>query len=250
MRFESKVAIVTGGGSGMGRSAAVSLAREGCVVVIADVDARAGKSVADEIAAAGWRAVPVKADVGNNTEVKEVVRLALKEFGKIDILCNFAGILSGNLPFVEIDEAYIDRIIRVNLKGTILFCGAVVGHMMERKYGKIINIGSTAGVKGSENATVYGATKGGIIAFSRNLAQECARKNINVNCICPGLTETPATASYKARGEWYQKIVASVPNGRLGRPEDVVALALFLASDDASHIVGQTIQVDGGMARI
>jgi len=252
MRFENRVAIITGGSEGMGKAAALIFAREGAKVAITSRSEEKLKKAVDEIKAAGGTAMSVQGDVTSNASIKNVVAKVLEQYGKIDILFNYVGGepgLSAMKPFIEHDEEYYDEMITLNLKSTIMFCRAVLDTMMAQKYGKIVNTAAIAGRQGSPRMALYSAVKGGIIAFTKSLAVEMAPYNINVNAVSPGPIDTPGFN--KLFGEEGKKRTSNfVPLGRLGRPEDVANGAVFLASEEASFITGQTLAVDGGVTMV
>jgi 2-hydroxycyclohexanecarboxyl-CoA dehydrogenase len=226
------------------------MAKEGASVVVAEAADQRGAESAAEIRNAGGQAVFMKVDVTNSSAIRAVVEEVLKEFGKIDILVNNAGIMQVE-GFLEGDEQRWDKIIATNLKGVILFSRAVLDCMVERRSGKIINVASTAGLIGTPNQVVYGATKGGVVAFTRGLGAEMAGYHINVNAICPGFTETEAGAKRKKEeAEYFAKKAESNPWGRIAYPYDHAKLAVFLASDEAEYITCQCISVNGGASRM
>ncbi|MBX6378829.1 MAG: glucose 1-dehydrogenase [Clostridia bacterium] len=247
LRVEGKTAIVTGGASGIGRAIVLELAREGADVVIADIQEEAARQVAGEVAATGRRALPYRTDVTSSANVREMVAAALREFGKIDILVNVAG-WDKVEPFVQSTEETWDKVIAINLKGPIICARAVLDHMIERRYGKICSIASDAGRVGSSGEAVYSGAKGGVIAFSKTLAREMARYGINVNVVCPGPTDTPL---FRDIASYQPKIAGAlekaIPMGRLGKPEDLAPAVVFLVSDQAGYITGQTLSVSGGL---
>ena len=250
MKLDGKVAIVTGGGRGIGRAIVLSLAREGADVVVDDIDLETANAVADEVRTLGRKALVIKADVSNLKEVNQMVKKTLDTFGKIDILVNNAGYLapprSGPGDFRKDKEEEWDKMLNVNLKGVIYCCKPVVKHMRERMSGKIINISSDAGKIGARDI-VYSASKGGVIAFTKALAKQLAPYGINVNSVSPGQIDTPMLKVYKK--DYVEKnYIPKIPMGRLGKPEEVAALVTFLASDDSSYITGQIISPDGGLA--
>lgn len=250
MRFDGKAAIVTGAGQGIGRAIALSLAKEGAAVALADIVAERAKSAVAEIEHHGGRAMAVKVDVTKRQEVNQMVQEVLKAFGKVDILVNNVG-LSTLQSFMENTEDYWDEIIAINLKGVILCSRAALDDMIKRKYGKIVNITSTAGIRGAPGQVVYSATKAGVIGFTRALAREVVSFNINVNCVAPGPTDTPLwKRAVQERPDLTDTIKATVPMGRAGLPEEVAASVLFLASDEAGWMVGQTLSASGGFVML
>ena len=250
MKLKDKVAIVTGAGRGIGQAIAETMAKEGAKVIVAEASERRGGEVANQIKETGGQAIHMRVDVSNSSEIKEVVDSVLKQFGKIDILVNNAGLGQAE-SFLEGEEQRWDKVIAVNLKGTILFTRAVLDGMIERKQGKIINVASNAGIMGTDYQVVYGASKGGVVAFTKGLAVEMAPHHINVNAICPGFTETPLSSrGRELLPDYFNKMVGNIPWGRPGRPEDHAKVAVFLASDDSEYVTGHCILVDGGMSRV
>lgn len=247
MRLKDKTAIVTGAGSGIGCATAKIFSREGASVVVADLDFAAAARVAGEIDSAGGDALAVKVDVTEKGSVEELINAVLEKYGRIDILVNNAGWDKVEL-FLESTEDTCNKVIAVNLTGTINCCRAALPTMISQKYGKIVCISSDAGRVGSSGEAVYSAAKGGIIAFSKTLAREMARNNINVNCVAPGPTDTPLFAAVAAGNpKIAEGLTRSIPLRRLGRPEDIAYAVLFLASDEAAYITGQTLSVNGGL---
>jgi NAD(P)-dependent dehydrogenase (short-subunit alcohol dehydrogenase family) len=249
MKLQGKVAVVTGGGSGIGRSIAITFAKEGCLVIVAERMEKMGNGVVDEIKKAGGKAFMVKVDVSNSNEVKMAVDNILERYDKIDILVNNAGV--GKMEnFLEGEESAWWRMMDVNVKGVILFSHAVLKDMVKHNRGKIINIGSDTGLVGLAQQVVYGASKGAVIAFSKGLAAEMGQYNISVNCICPGTIETPMSMlGAKKFPEFFKRVIETSLFKRFGKPEDIAKTVLFLASDDCEFITGQTISVDGGSYR-
>lgn len=246
MEAGHRVAMVTGAGRGIGAAIAERLAADHAVAVC-DVDASRAQETAERLRVGGAAAAAVEVDVADGASVAEAVGRVRRELGPVDVLVNNAGIDKIE-PFVEGDEETWDRILAVNLKGPILCCRAVLDGMIERRCGRIVNLGSDAGRVGSSGEAVYSASKGGVIAFSKTLAREMARHGITVNCVCPGPTDTALLAQV---GEYSQKLyeglTRAIPLRRIGRPEDIAAMVAFLASDDAAYITGQTVSVDGGL---
>jgi len=241
-----KVAVVTGGGRGIGRSCCLVLAEQEADVVILDRDIETATAVKEEVEELGRKAKAYNVDVTDLAAVAEAVETIIKDFGKIDVWVNNAG-WDKVQPFLKSEVKTWDRIININLRGTINCCHTVLTHMLERKGGTIINIGSDAGRAGSEGEAVYSATKGGVIAFTKTLALEFAKSNINVNCLCPGVTNTPLLQQLKTVDlPAYEALERATPMGRLTKPEEIAYTVAFLASDEACFITGQTISVNGG----
>jgi len=249
-RLEGKTVIVTGAARGIGKAIALRLAQEGANVTVLDVDLDTAKKTAEEINALGQKALAVKADVTKSSEVKEAVEKTLKEFGKIDILVNNAG-WDQFEPFIQSKEETWDKVIGINYKGPIICSRAVLDDMVARKSGKIISISSDAGKVGSSFEAVYSGAKAGIIAFSKTLARELARYNINVNVVCPGPTATETALEGAKSNETIAKavegMIKTIPLKRMAKPEEIAACVAFLASEDASFITGQAISVNGGL---
>jgi 2-hydroxycyclohexanecarboxyl-CoA dehydrogenase len=249
-RFEDQVAIVTGAASGIGRATAIRLAEEGAAVVIADVNAEGAGSVARSISEGGGRALSLQVDVTDAPGVRAMTERAVTAFGKVDILVSNAG-WDRAAPFVDTDEELWDRVIAINYRGHLATCHAVLPYMRERGKGRIVTVASDAGRVGSSGEVVYSGAKGAVIAFTKGLAREVARDGINVNCVAPGLVDTPLLAGI---AEGHEKLIAaivrSIPLGRTGVPEEIAAAICFFASPDAAYITGQTLSVNGGLAML
>lgn len=249
-RFQGKTAIVTGGGSGVGRAMVLGLANEGAKVVIADLSAERAEAVAKEVTSSGGSALPVAVDVADANQVRSMVEQAVAKYQKIDILISNAG-WDKVMPFLETDEGLWDRVIDINYRGHVACAHATVPRMIEAGAGKVVFIASDAGRVGSSGEALYSGAKGAVIAFSKALARETARKGINVNCVAPGLTDTPMLAQVSEGNEKLMgAIIRSIPLGRVGTPEEVAKAALFMASSDADYITGQTLSVNGGLSMI
>jgi 2-hydroxycyclohexanecarboxyl-CoA dehydrogenase len=235
-----RVAFVSGGSRGIGRAIAEALARDGHTVAIGDIR---------EAEPAGEGGLTVLCDVTDSGSVASAVRQVEKELGPIEILVNNAG-WDEMRPFIETDEPFWDRVIEVNFKGGLRLTRAVLPGMAERGYGRIVNIGSDAGRVGSSLESVYSGAKGGVIAFTKTIAREVARRGVTANTVCPGPTDTEMLREVTGGGEGAKVIEAmtrAVPMKRLGTPADVAAAVAFLASDEAGFITGQTLSVSGGL---
>ncbi|MDI7276073.1 MAG: glucose 1-dehydrogenase [Anaerolineae bacterium] len=245
MRLSGKVAIVTGGASGIGRATAQLFAREGAKVVVADVDRGAGEETAQEIRVAGGEATFVQADVSDAAQVQRMVETALERYGGIDVLFNGAGILAFG-TILDTDEQAWRRMLDVNLTGHYLCCRAVLPHMIARGGGSIINTSSSTGAHdGNGNAAAYVTSKGGVTLLTRCLAIDHARHNVRVNAIAPGPTDTPMLRRNMTPEE-VEAFARTFPMQRLGRPEELASVALFLASDESSFVTGAIVAADGG----
>lgn len=246
--LKDKVAIITGARRGMGRAHAKKLAKAGAKVVVSDLSLPECQEVAKEIEAEGGEALAVECDVTKKGEIEEMVRKTVEKWGKIDILVNNAGIAQFK-PFLELTEEDWDKTLDINLKGYFLCAQACAKEMAKQKSGVIINIASVAmgqqGI-GFPNIVHYCASKGGIVGMTEALAVELAPYNIRVNAISPGMIETPMIDPVKKDPEQMKAILARVPLHRVGRPEEVSNLVLFLASDDSSYMTGSTVVIDGG----
>ena len=247
-KLDGKVAIVTGGGTGIGRSIALTLAKDGADVVVCGRTLPNLKKVAEEIEALGRRSLAITADVSVKKQVQNMVRQTLDELGRVDILVNNAGVAPYGL-IAEMPEEDWDKLIDIDLKGVFLCIQAVAKQMMAQKYGKIINISSIAGIRPPrERMTCYGAAKAGVEFMTKSATLELTPHGINVNCIAPGAIETPIYRVGKTpeQIEGWLATARGAPAGRVGDPQDIANVALFLASDDSSFICGETIVVDGG----
>jgi NAD(P)-dependent dehydrogenase (short-subunit alcohol dehydrogenase family) len=244
MRLEGKVALITGGGSGIGEATVKRFVKEGAKVTVLDVVEEAGNRVVDEVKKAGGEALFVKADICNMTQVEDAVKRTLDQFGKLDILVNNAGInRDALLKKMTVDQW--DKVLAVNLKGTFVCSKVAAVPMMEQKSGRI-NTTASIGALGNIGQANYAASKAGVIGLTKTLALELARYKINVNCVSPGATATPMTAGMPDDiAEMFKK---KIPLRRFAEPPEIAALHCFLASDDASYITGQVIFVDGGIS--
>jgi 2-hydroxycyclohexanecarboxyl-CoA dehydrogenase len=248
MEFQDRVALVTGGASGIGRAVVRRLAREGARVAAADLDLAGAEEAAAEAKEAGGEGLAVGMDVTDTGSVRAGVARVLETWGRIDVLANVAG-WDRIRPFVETDEELWGRIIAINFRGVLATCHAVLPGMIERGGGAVVNVASEAGRAGSSGQAVYSGAKGAVISFSRALAREVARHGIRVNVVAPGLTDTPLLRRMIDEGneKLIEAIVKATPIRRLATPEEVAEAVVFLASDRASFITGQTLGVGGGL---
>ncbi len=243
--FTGKTGIVTGAASGIGRAIAHEMAKRNAHTVLIGRNSKPIEKVAKEIEPLGnGRVLARQADVSNPEDVQKVVEDVISDFGKIEILVNNAATAGPTLPFIELTLEDWDEVIKINLKSVFIFCKAVIPHMIERRYGKIINISSIAAKEGNPYLVAYCASKAGVISFSRSLALGVAAMGINVNCIAPAVTETSMMRSLPA--EQIEALKKRTPMERFGKPEEQAAAVCFLASEEASFITGQCINVSGG----
>jgi 3-oxoacyl-[acyl-carrier protein] reductase len=244
MRLKDKIAIVTGGASGIGKAIAERLAREGAGVVICDVDLKSAQEISDRFKEKDLNSKAFEVDVSDSSQVEKVVNNIAEEFKRIDVLVNNAGISKDSL-LIRIDPSDWDKILAVNLKGAFNFTKSTARVMMRQKYGRIINITSVVGIMGNAGQSSYSASKAGLVGLTKSTAKELALRGITVNAVAPGYIQTPMTENLsQAVKEGY---LSSIPLGKAGTPQQVANLVLFLASDEADYITGQVIQIDGGL---
>jgi NAD(P)-dependent dehydrogenase (short-subunit alcohol dehydrogenase family) len=244
-RLKDKVATITGGGSGIGRATCLLFAREGAKVVVADYIAEGGNETVRQISAAGGQAVFVQADVSKSADVQNMIGAAVRNYGRVDIFFNNAGIEGPSTKLANLKEEDWDRVIAIDLTSVYLGMKYVIPEMIKQGGGVILSTASVAGLVGFQGSGAYAAAKAGVINLTRLAALEYADKNIRVNCICPGVIETPMVERVMG-GRPRERIVRSEPIGRLGRPEDIANAALFLASDESSFATGAPFIIDGG----
>jgi NAD(P)-dependent dehydrogenase (short-subunit alcohol dehydrogenase family) len=261
MRLSGKVAVVTGGGSGIGRGIVLAMAREGADIAIPDIQPMNAEKVAEEVKALGRKCVAMRVDVTSSADVRSMVDRTREALGKIDILVNNAGMAAPpGMPFMNNTEDDWDKTFAINTKSVFLTCKAIAPYFIERKSGRIINIASIAGPLAAPTMPPYSVAKGGVITFTRVVAKELAAHGITVNAICPGVLWTdfwqklaahiantnPAFAGMTPRQVFDKRIGDIIPMKIEQQPEDIGWAAVFLASDEARYITGQSINVDGG----
>jgi 3-oxoacyl-[acyl-carrier protein] reductase len=246
MLLEGKNALVTGGSQGIGAAASLELAREGANVCLTyrKHDAEA-KKYADEIREMGRKAIAIKCDISSFSEAQQVVQASLDEFGGLDILVNNAGMNWDGVSWKMSEEQW-DRVIEVNLKGYFNFTRQIAPIFKDQKYGKIINITSINGLRGKFGQSNYSASKAGIIGFTKAVAKELGAFNVNVNAVAPGLIETTMLKESDSRDKIVDMAMGEIVLKRVGQPEDLAHVVVFLASDKARHVTGEVIKVDGG----
>lgn len=243
-KFKDKVVVVTGGCRGIGKSIVELFLSEGATVFAWDYQIPNESEVFISDPNLALRVHTIQVDVSNHSSVENAAKITLEKAGKVDILVNNAGVTRDNL-LIRMTEAEWDAVISTNLKGTFLCTKALVRSMMSQRYGRIINISSVVGVMGNAGQSNYSASKAGLIGFTKSIAKEFAGRNILANCVAPGYVRTPMTE--KLSEEQKQQFLQNIPLRRAAEPEDIARVVAFLASDDASYITGQVINVDGGM---
>jgi NAD(P)-dependent dehydrogenase (short-subunit alcohol dehydrogenase family) len=244
MKLSDRVALITGGGSGIGRATAELFAREGARVVVADLNGTAASQTVQQIRSDGGEAISIQVDVSKAKDVEEMVTYTLSSYGQVDILFNSAGIIGREAYLWEATEEDFDQIISVNLKGVFLACKYAIPAMIERRSGVVLNMSSLGGLVARRANSLYNASKAGVVLITRVLAKELAPYGIRANCIAPITTDTPLL------GAWPEEARAAsasrIPLGRIIQPEEIAAAALFLASDDSAMITGIPLVIDGG----
>ncbi len=243
--LNGKRVVLTGGASGIGRATAIRLAEEGCVVGIFDLDENGTAQTIDACREGPGKALGYKVDISHYAEVARAAEAFEAAAGPVELLANIAG-WDKAAPVLETDLALWDKIIRINLYGPLHLHHVIVQGMAARGFGRVLNVSSDAGRVGSSGESVYSACKGGIIAFTKTMARELARRGVTLNVICPGPTDTPLFASF-ANDKLKESLARAIPLGRLGQPDDYPGAIAFLLSDDAAYITGQTISISGGL---
>jgi NAD(P)-dependent dehydrogenase (short-subunit alcohol dehydrogenase family) len=250
MRLDGKVAIITGAGGGMGRTAARMFAAEGAKVVLADVTEEMVASAVMEVQAAGGQATGIAADVANEADAKRMVDHAVATYGRLDALYNNAGIMpAADHSVIDTDVATWDKVMAVNVRGVFLGCKYAIPKMVEQGSGSVINISSFVAILGCSNPQdAYTASKGAVLALTKSLAVQFAPKGVRTNAICPGPVETPLLMDWLVKDEEAKRIrLARNPTGRFGKPEEIVHMAIYLASDESRWTNGAAMVVDGGI---
>ncbi len=246
MKLEGKVAIITGGGTGIGRSIALEFAKDGADIVVASRRLSVLEKVGEEIKALGRRSLCVQADVSQKTDVNKLVQQAIAEFGTIDILVNDASVGDIAVPLLELSEDDWDKVININLKGYFLCSQAIGKKMVEQKKGNIINIASVSALRPPSDGGIYNIAKAGEVMLTLVLAKQLAGFNVRVNAIAPGMIRTDMTKAVWNNPDRLMRLEDWIPLGHMGDPNDIARAALFLASEDSRHITGHTLVIDGG----
>ena len=251
MRLKEKVALITGAASGIGKSTSLLFGQEGAKVMGVDINGEGAERVAHQIADTGGEAASLTVDVAKEEDVKRMVREAVERWGRLDILYNNAGIGVGG-PVTQVTEEEWDRLIDINLKGVFLGCKHAIPEMLKQGGGAIVNTASDAGLRGIAWLSTYCASKGGVVLLTKSLAVEWAGQGIRVNCVCPGVIQTPILEPFLSqagtgREAVLERMAQMHPLGRVGQPEEVAQAVAFLASDEAAFITGVALPVDGGL---
>ena len=247
MRLDGKTAVVTGGASGIGKATALEMARAGARVIVADVNEEGGAAAQREAEGMGLKLEYMKLDLTDPQSIDRFSAQVLERCGRVDVLANVAG--WGKIqPFVDNTPEFWERVVAVNLTGPVRLTQKLLPKMMEARAGKIVNVSSDAGRVGSLGETMYSAAKGGMIAFTKSLAREAARGGVNVNCVCPGPTDTPLMQAVPEK--FREAFVKAIPFRRIGKPQEVADAILFFASSKADYLTGQVLSVSGGLTMV
>ncbi|MFF3025197.1 SDR family NAD(P)-dependent oxidoreductase [Gottfriedia sp. NPDC057948] len=246
MRLKDKVAVITGGGSGIGRATAIRFAKEGAKIVIADINEVTGEETLSEINEQNQEAIFVKTNVAESKSIQNLMKRAVEHFGRIDILFNNAGIGNSEVRSVDLAEEEWDQVIDINLKSVFLGIKYAISELKKSGNGVIINTASLLGLKGRKYVSAYNASKGGVVLLTQNAALEYGKYNIRVNAIAPGIIDTNIIKEWKNDERKWPILSRANALGRIGTPDEIASAALFLASDEASFVTGATLSVDGG----
>ena len=245
-RFEQKVALITGGGSGIGRASAIRLAQEGAAIGVAGRNLTKIKHVRQEIESQGGQAIDIQCDVTSESDCRRMVEEIINRFGRLDVLVCSAGIHGGGETVIDTSVALWDEVLNIDLRGAYLSAKFAIQEMQKVKGGAVVHISSIGGMHGSPHGTAFQSAKGGLINLTRHMAVAHAQDKIRVNCICPGVIETPLTQRWLSHWRTYRHVRKWHPMNRIGAPKEVAAAVAFLASDEASFITGAILPVDGG----
>ena len=245
-KLDGKVSIVTGGSSGIGRGTSLLFGAEGSKVIVADVDVQEGEKTVALIGEFGGDAVFIHTDVSQSAQVRGMVQGTLDHYGKLDLLINVAGRQAETPPLVDVTEEEWDLVMDINIKGTFLACKYAVPHMLEQGGGAIVNVASSAVLRGSSFSLPYSVSKAGVVQLTKTVSSQYASRGIRCNCVIPGLVDTPGSQGVEGAAGIFDEAVARIPVGRAGQPEDIAKLMLYLASDDAAYVTGSAYVIDGG----
>ena len=245
--FTNKVALVTGGGSGIGRAVAINFANQGSKVVVAGRSTKTINETRNLIREMGGEALSFQTDVSSQEQVEKLIKSTVDSFGRLDFACNAAGVIGSIAPIADTSETDFDTIIATNLKGVWQCMKFQIQHMLKQGYGNIVNISSINGLGGTPSAAVYAASKAGVISLTKSSALEYAKSNIRINAICPGAIHTPLLEKvFEVSGTTVSQTESAIPQGRIGDPNDIANSVIWLCSEHASYITGHVMVIDGG----